>query len=36
MITNYKILDYQTNSPYQLLRKCIENKMENMHTDVRA
>ena len=26
----------QTNSPCQHLRKCIENRMENMHTDVRV
>ena len=28
--------DCQTNSPQQHLRKCIENSMENMHTDVRV
>ena len=27
-------LDYRTNSPYQHLKKCIENSTENMHTDV--
>ena len=26
----------QINSPYQHLRKCIENSMENMHADVRV
>ena len=28
-------LDCYTNSPCQHLRKCMENSMENMHTDVR-
>ena len=27
-------MDYKTNSPHQHLRDCIENSMENMHTDV--
>ena len=29
-------LDYWTNSPRQHPRKCIENSMENMHSDVRV
>ena len=29
-------MDYKTNSPHQHLRDCIENSMENMHTDVRV
>ena len=28
-------LDCWKNSPYQHLRKCLKNSMENMHTDVR-
>ena len=28
-------MDYETNSPYQHLRECIGNGMENMHTDFR-
>ena len=28
-------LDCYTNSPCQHLSKCMENSMENMHTDVR-
>ena len=28
--------DCLTNSPGQYLKKCIENTVENMHTDVRA
>ena len=27
--------DFKTNSPSQHFKKCIENSMENMHTDVR-
>ena len=30
---NKEALDYWTNSPYQHLSKCIENSMENMHTN---
>ena len=29
-------MDYKTNSSHQHLRDCIENSMENMHTDVRV
>ena len=29
-------LDCSTNSPYQHLRECIKNSMENMSTDVRV
>ena len=29
-------LDCFTNSPHQHLEKCIENRRENMYTDVRA
>ena len=29
-------LDSYTNSPCQLLRKCIEDSMDNMHIDVRV
>ena len=29
-------LDCHTNSPCQLSRKCVENSMENLHTDVRV
>ena len=28
--------DWQTNSPFQQLRKCLTNSVENMHTDVRV
>ena len=28
--------DWQTNSPFQHLRKCVTNSVENMHTDVRV
>ena len=31
-----KLLIVKRNSPYQHLRKCLENSMENMHTDVRV
>ena len=31
-----KALDCWSNSPCQHLRKCIENSLENMHTDVRV
>ena len=31
-----KLLVVKRNSPYQHLRKCLENSMENMHTDVRV
>ena len=34
MITIKEALDYETKSVCQHLRKCIENNMENMHTDV--
>ena len=36
MITSLKTLDYETNSPYQCLGKCMESSMENMPTDVRV
>ena len=36
MITNEKSFDRQTKSPCQHLRKCIENSMKNMHTDVKG
>ena len=29
-------LDCQTNSPCQHLKKCIENSMENIDTDIRV
>ena len=29
-----KALDCKTNSPCQNLRKCLENSIESMHTDV--
>ena len=28
--------DWRTNSPFQHLRKCVTNSVENMHTDVRV
>ena len=31
-----KLLVVKRNSPYQHLRKCLENSMGNMHTDVRV
>ena len=31
-----KALACGENSPCQLIRKCIENSMENMHTDVKV
>ena len=31
-----KLLVVKRNSLYQHLRKCLENSMENMHTDVRV
>ena len=31
-----KLLIVKRNSPYQHLRKCLENSMENMHIDVRV
>ena len=34
MITIKEALDHETKSLCQHLRKCIENSMENMHTDV--
>ena len=35
MITNYKeALDSWPNSPYQHLRICVVNSIENMQTDV--
>ena len=36
MINNQRTLDCETNSPFQNLKKCMENSMENMHTDVRV
>ena len=36
MILNKRSSWLSTDSPYQYLRKCIENSMENMHTDVRV
>ena len=37
MITEKRKLSVvKRNSPYQHLRKCLENSMENMHTDVRV
>ena len=29
-------LDCSTNSPCQHLRKCLQNSMENLHTDIRV
>lgn len=29
-------LDYETNSPCQQHRKCIKNRIENIHADVRV
>ena len=29
-------LDCSTNSPCQLLKKCIKNSIENIHTDIRV
>ena len=34
MISTEEALNCLTNSPRQNLRKCIENTMENMNTDV--
>ena len=34
LLPNEEVLDCWTNSPCQRLWKCIENSMENMHTDV--
>ena len=31
-----QLFDWQTNSPFQHLRKCVTNSVENMHTDVRV
>ena len=31
-----EIITCCTNSPYQHLKECIENSMENMHTDLRV
>ena len=31
-----QLFDWQTNSPFQPLRKCVTNSVENMHTDVRV
>ena len=28
--------DYKPNSPCWHLKKCLENSMENMHTDIRV
>ena len=36
MITSIEALDFLSNSPCQHLRKCKENSMENIHTDVRV
>ena len=36
MITTRTALDCETNSPFQSFWKCMENSMENMHTDVRV
>ena len=35
MIINWRSIVCSTNSPCQLLGKCIENSMENMHGDIR-
>ena len=35
MITNQEALNCETNSPCQFLGKCVENSLENMHSDVR-
>ena len=35
MITRKEYNDYETSSPSQYYRKCIENSVENKHTDVR-
>ena len=35
MVINYReALDYKANSPYQHLRECVRNIMENIHTNV--
>ena len=34
MTPTIEVLDCQTNSPCQHLRKCIRNSLENMHADV--
>ena len=34
MTPTIDVLDCQTNSPCQHLRKCIRNSLENMHADV--
>ena len=36
MITNLRSFDCSTNSPSYQQRTCLENNMENMHTDVRV
>ena len=36
MITNLRSFDCSTNSPSQQQRTCLENCMENIHTDVRV
>ena len=36
MIKNYRSLRCQENSPYEHLRKWIENSMENVHNDVKG
>ena len=36
MINTLRGFDCLTNSPYQYQRKCIENSVENMGTDVRV
>ena len=35
MITNQEALNCETNSPCQFPGKCVENSLENMHSDVR-
>ena len=35
MITNQEALNCETNSPCQFTGKCVENSLENMHSDVR-
>ena len=34
MISTEEALNCLTNSPCQILSKCLDNSMENMHTDV--
>ena len=35
MIINQEALNCETNSPCQFPGKCVENSLENMHSDVR-